>query len=178
MIRDYPNVNIYSRSKQNCFCIFTKLHIIMWYYTIRYTYFQAIALENEPITPKHPPNVREAVDKVTEKIREEIKMLYSKGTNSILRGKTDEELSRFSWSKGSDELKKYTPTFWQIHEKCAHNPRQTTSNVLKTEEAILPGLASAACKLISLYNKDMDSAQRLHALFNWEVALGNLLFAV
>ena len=33
-----------------------------------------------------------------------------------------------------------------------------------TEEAILPGIASVACKLVSLYNREMDSLQRLHSL--------------
>ena len=101
---------------------------------------------------------------MSEKVQQEIKTLCSKETNSILRGKTEEELATFSWTKMSEELKKYAPTFWQFLEKCAYNPRQKTINVQKTEEAILPGIASAACKLISLYNRDMDSVQRLHSL--------------
>ena len=101
---------------------------------------------------------------MSEKVQQEIKTLCSKETNSILRGKTEEELATFSWTKMSEELKNYAPTFWQFLEKCAYNPRQKTINVQKTEEAILPGIASAACKLISLYNRDMDSVQRLHSL--------------
>ena len=82
----------------------------------------------------------------------------------MLRGKTEEELAWFSWTRVSEELKKHAPTFWQLLENCSHNPRQKTINVQNTEEAILPGIASAACKLVSLYNRDMDSLQRLHGL--------------
>ena len=111
--------------------------------------------------------LEEALEKVREKVQQEMKTLCSKTSNSMLRNKTEEELAGYSLTKLSEELKQYAPTVWQILEMCAYNPRQKTINVQKTEEAILPGIASVACKLVSLYNREMDSLQRLHSLVLW-----------
>ena len=126
--------------------------------------FQVVELEDDYSSSNESINLKAAVDKVCSKIQQEMKTLCSKDCNSMLRGKTEEELACFSWTRVSEELKKHAPTFWQLLEKSSHNPRQKTINVQKTEEAILPGIASAACKLVSLYNRDMDSLQRLHSL--------------
>lgn len=104
------------------------------------------------------------VQQVTEKIKNEIKVLSTKDSQSLLRRVNDESLALLSWSKLADELKKQTPTFWQVLEASAYNPRQLSTNIRKTKDSNIPGIVSAACKLISLHNRDMNAVQRLNSL--------------
>ena len=106
----------------------------------------------------------ESINQVTVKIQNEIKLLSSKDSNSILRGKDDISLSSLSWAKIAEELKEKAPTFWTILEASSHNPRQLTINVRKTKDTNIPGIVSAACKLICLHNRDLNAVQRLNSL--------------
>lgn len=101
---------------------------------------------------------------MAEKIKNEIKGLSTKDSQSLLRGVNDESLALLSWLKLADELKKKTPAFWQVIEASAYNPRQLSTNVRKTKDSNIPGIVSAACKLISLHNRDMNAVQRLNSL--------------
>ena len=103
------------------------------------------------------------INYVKEKLKNEIKSLSSKDSNSMLRGKDDESLAVLSWTKLAAELKEKTPTFWTILEACSHNPRQMNTNIRKTKDANVPGIVSAACKLIYLHNRDIDAVQRVNS---------------
>lgn len=108
-------------------------------------------------------NSQEELSRVTDRIQQEIKKFCSKDNNNILRSR-NEALGAVTWTKISEDLKTITPTFWHILQKCAHNPRQTTINLRKKEETNIPGITSAACKLISLHTRNLDAVQRLNSL--------------
>ena len=115
-------------------------------------------------------NSQEELSRVTDRIQQEIKKFCSKqeikkfcSNSNILRSR-NEALGAVTWTKISEDLKTITPTFWHILQKCAHNPRQTTINLRKKEETNIPGITSAACKLISLHTRNLDAVQRLNSL--------------
>lgn len=100
----------------------------------------------------------------TKIIQKEIKSVCKKDQLPSLSSKTEDSLSSLSWEKLSEELQSKTPTFWKFLEQSAFNPRQQTKNVKKTERALIPGIVSAGCKLISLHNRNMNAIQSWNSL--------------
>ncbi|XP_053398038.1 uncharacterized protein LOC123565316 [Mercenaria mercenaria] len=108
--------------------------------------------------------LQKAINIVVTTIQQEMKCLCSKENKTILRSKTEDELSAFSWSLLSEEMNKTAPVFWQILQKSAYNPRQSLLNKTKTETYNIPGIGSVACKLVSLYNRELNAVQRMNSL--------------
>lgn len=105
-----------------------------------------------------------AINEVIDEIQKEITKFCCKNNNTILRSTNVEDLVNFSWTKVAEELQASTPIFWRLIEKCAENPRQKTLNIRKNEEANLSGIASVACKILSLHNREMNTVKRLNSI--------------
>ena len=82
----------------------------------------------------------------------------------VLSSKTEESLSAVSWEYLSAEFERRTTNFRKFLVSLSTNQRQMNRNVRKTKQTIIPGLVSAACKLVSLYNGHMNVVQRLYSL--------------
>lgn len=96
-------------------------------------------------------------------IKEEIKKLCSKETNSVLRKTSQDQLSALTWNQILDEWSDHAPTFKEILQSMVSNPSHER-NKLKKGDALTSGFVSAGCKLLSVYNQDLNALQHLHSI--------------
>lgn len=96
-------------------------------------------------------------------VREEIKVLSLKRTNSILRQTDLNSLKLLTWTKIISEWTEKAPLFKKILENITANPSHKR-NKFKNEENLLSGIVSAGCKLLSVYNRDLNAVQHVVSL--------------
>lgn len=85
----------------------------------------------------------------------EITNLCSFAYPSILRDHSEKALTEFSWQAMEDELAARTPIFlWFLRGACTF-PGQD-KNKHKTGKGLLPGMLSAACKILSVRNAELS----------------------
>ena len=104
-------------------------------------------------------------DEVMQTVKTELIHLSSRETNSYLRDHAG--IKSFSLSNVIEEWKEKTPTFLKMLDTCISNPSHNR-NKFKKDDALLPGLVSAGCKLLSIFNKDMNVFQHLNSLVLWK----------
>ena len=102
------------------------------------------------------------LDKILLKIQKEVKGLCSKENPSILRNNDKDSLSSLTWEKIDKEWKTRAPLFRQFLECCSANPSQLR-NKRKKGEALLPGIVTAGCKLLVVYNQEMNALQHINS---------------
>ena len=108
-------------------------------------------------------NIEQTVlDRILIKVQKEVKGLCSKDNPSILRKNDKTSLSCFTWEKIEQEWKSRAPTFLRFLECCSTNPSQIR-NKRKKGEALLPGIVTAGCKLLVVYNQDMNAIQHINS---------------
>jgi hypothetical protein len=96
----------------------------------------------------------QVIEATTRSITCELQQLCAKTTPSLLRQTTKDDLKHFTWKNVHDELKERTPVFLRFIEAAVQNPSQKR-NVQKKNEALIPPMCDAACKLISIFNEGM-----------------------
>ena len=101
-------------------------------------------------------------DKMFETLKDEIRCLCSKTTNSILRDGSKEKLLTFSFKKIMNEWKEKAPLFYRFIMSVSVNPKTQVRNKLKKNDNILHAQVSAGCKLLNIYNREMKSLQQIN----------------
>lgn len=110
------------------------------------------------------PDVNEIIYQLIGKeITSEITGLCSKTNPSLLRKSTPKELSEFSWDNVHQELSDRAPRFMQLLQAATANPSQSR-NILKNKEAITVPMLDAGCKLISIFNEDMNASRKMKSV--------------
>ena len=107
-------------------------------------------------------NNNTVIDKVLAKVQKELRCLCSKENPSILRQTDKSSLSVLTWKKIDHEWKTRAPIFQKFLECCATNPSQIR-NKRKKDDALLPGIVTAGCKLLSVYNQELNAVQYLNS---------------
>lgn len=100
---------------------------------------------------------------VLNSIQTEVRHLCSKQANSVLRQNDFESLKSLNWNTIMTEWEENAPTFKKFLEAVTSNPSHQR-NKLKKGEALIPGLASAGCKLLTVYNKEMNALQHVNSM--------------
>lgn len=103
------------------------------------------------------------IDVISRVITDEIKGLCTVSNPSLLRQTTKDDLKKFTWKKVHDELKERTPVFLRFIEASVQNPSQAR-NVQKKNEALIPPMCDAACKLISIFNEGMCATRYIKSI--------------
>ena len=96
-------------------------------------------------------------------IREEVKVLCLKRTNSVLRQTDLRSLIILKWDTILSEWTEKAPTFKKTLLGITSNPSHQR-NKLKKEDELKRGIVSAGCKLLSVYNRELNAVQHVVSL--------------
>ena len=111
-------------------------------------------------------NVQDLAEGVTENVfntlKQEVRGLCSKASNSILRDNSKEHLLSFSFKKVANEWKEKAPLFHQFIMCSSTNPKAQVRNKLKKGESLLHAQVAAGCKLLNIYSRDMKCLQQIN----------------
>ena len=127
---------------------------------------EALSKENETVIVEEiwkigalAENLR---NRVFNDLKEKIRYLCSKATNSILRDGIKDKLLTFSFKNVMNEWKDKAPLFNRFIMSVSVNPRTQVRNKLKKDDNVLQAQVSAGCKLLNIYNRDMKSLQQIN----------------
>ena len=127
---------------------------------------EALISKNETLIVEEVMKITKLVesmkDRLFDDLKEEIRHLCSKATNSILRDGTKEKLLTFSFRNVMNEWKEKAPLFHRFIMSASVNPKSRVRNKLKKDDSILHAQVSAGCKLLNVYNRDMKSLQQIN----------------
>lgn len=101
-------------------------------------------------------------DQVFDALKNEIKHLCAKSTNSLLRQSNKDDLLLFSFKDIAQEWRENAPLFYRFIACSSTNPTAELRNVLKKGDKLVQTQVAAGCKLLNLYNRDMKSLQLIN----------------
>ncbi|XP_063404255.1 uncharacterized protein LOC134687728 [Mytilus trossulus] len=102
---------------------------------------------------------------VFDTIKGEIKTLALRENNSILR--KHDKIKSLTFARVIDEWRQKAPTFLKSLEAAVANPAHQF-NKYKKGEALIPGIVTAGCKLLTLYSKDLNAFQHFNSYILWK----------
>ena len=129
--------------------------------------------EEVAATLMQDPEIKKSVfEELIRSLDDECENLCKPSTQSMLRQKTVEQLSSFSWEKFVDEeMKEKAPILHKIAVTVACTRVATSRNVRKTFARKIPAMGMALACLLKARNQNMSAAQVLNSLI---LTKGNL----
>lgn len=97
------------------------------------------------------------------KIQVEMEALCRINQPSILRDHSKDRLVSFTWHSIVKEWEERAPTFLQFLTSCCNSPQQNR-NKFKKNEALLPAMVSAGCKLLATRNREMSLLKYINSI--------------
>jgi len=87
----------------------------------------------------------------------------AKTENSLMREHSKEALLSFNWQRIHETWENKAPKFLSVLEACTDNPSQIR-NKKKKDEAVIPKMIAAGCKLLSTFNRNMSLLQYTNSI--------------
>ena len=95
-------------------------------------------------------------------LKEEVKHLCARSTNSLLRKCDKENLLSFSFKDIAKEWTDHATLFYNFLISSSTNPSAEVRNKFKKGDVLLQTQVAAGCKLLNAYNKEMKSLQAIN----------------
>ena len=101
---------------------------------------------------------------IFESLREEVKHLCARPTNSLLRQCDKEDLLSFCFKDIANEWVEHAPLFHNFLIAASTNTFAESRNKFKKGDVLLQTQVAAGCKLLNSYSKEMKSLQAINGI--------------